>query len=75
MHVQFVQICCRESALSDCQARNAHLVEEVISYRAQTHEMTGTIAAYRGQVSQLDAYAHRSDWPPSLLHISARNAS
>ena len=50
---------CRDAALSECQARNALLVDELVSYRAQTHEMDGTIAAYRDQVYDLEAQVSR----------------
>ncbi|KAL3140317.1 hypothetical protein ABBQ38_004582 [Trebouxia sp. C0009 RCD-2024] len=39
----------RDSALSECQTRNQHLVEELVSYRAQSFELVGTTAAFREQ--------------------------
>ncbi|KAL3153780.1 hypothetical protein ABBQ32_013365 [Trebouxia sp. C0010 RCD-2024] len=39
----------RDSALSECQTRNKHLLEELVSYRAQSFELRGTTAAFQEQ--------------------------
>ena len=73
---------CRDSALTDCQARNTQLMQELVSYRAQSHEMSGTIAAYtelhQAQASRYiiypAAFALLLGTAMSLLHIAGRTA-
>ncbi|KAL3153779.1 hypothetical protein ABBQ32_013364 [Trebouxia sp. C0010 RCD-2024] len=43
------ELAVRNSSLSECQTRNQHLLEELVSYRAESFELRGTTAAFREQ--------------------------
>ncbi|KAL3140318.1 hypothetical protein ABBQ38_004583 [Trebouxia sp. C0009 RCD-2024] len=51
------ELATRDSALSACQTRNQRLLEELVSYRAESFELRGTTAAFR---EQYEAQARRA---------------
>ncbi|KAL3140321.1 hypothetical protein ABBQ38_004586 [Trebouxia sp. C0009 RCD-2024] len=67
------ELAIRDSALSECQTRNQHLLKELVSYRAESFELRGTTAAFREQYeAQARRGANLSSRFQSLAHHSMR---
>ncbi|KAL3140320.1 hypothetical protein ABBQ38_004585 [Trebouxia sp. C0009 RCD-2024] len=67
------ELAIRDSALSECQTRNQHLLEELVSYRAESFELRGTTAAFQEQYeAQARRGANLYNRFQSLAHHSMR---